>query len=210
MKIKYNSDLNRYANSKILPLDSKSKKKKAQAYLLGGFMLVIVLSLFIVSQTHKNISTEKTYIMENIAGEFKTAINAFFIQNNSIEYIDSGLNNHSLLAENFAKSKAYEFQAYYLVMLPDNNVVFGNYFDQNIDNVTIFINDESLSDSISSKSSRIFYFNVSNSNTIDLNYSFSVNSKNFEKNTTIQNALFYVHWAKLTKEENVFIKEISG
>ena len=192
MKMNYNPNLNICTNLKIFPHNSKSKKKKAQAYLLGGFMLVIVLSLFIVSQTHKNIATEKIYVTDNIADEFKTAVNAFFVQNNSVEYINSGLNNHSSLMENFVRSKSYGFEAYYLVMMPDNSVIFGNYFDQNINNVIISINGEILSESISSKSSKIFYFNNSNSNTININYSFSANSKNFGKNSTIQNAFFFL------------------
>ena len=182
--------------------------KKAQMYLAGGFMLFIVLSLFIVSHIYRNIIIVPDYMPQNIASEFQRSLNALFIENNSITYINSGLDDYSLLIGNFTKSKAYGLRAYYVVVMPNVSVIFGNYFNETIANVSISVNNETLSQSMPPRTSQVFYFNASGSDILNLTYSFFADSKTFEKNKTIQNTMFYVHWIKLTTANDVIIKEV--
>ncbi|RLG14174.1 MAG: hypothetical protein DRN66_02720 [Candidatus Nanohalarchaeota archaeon] len=184
------------------------KAKKSQAYLLGGFLLFIVLALFIMSQTYReNIST-KDYLPKNIETEFQRSLTAFFIINNSVGYIDCGMNNYSLLAGNFIKSKGYALESYYIVLMPNVSVIFGNYFNESINNVSISINSETISRSVASKTSSIFYFNNSEEDILNFSYNFSINSLTFEKSKKIRNSLFYVYWIKLVKGADIRVEEV--
>ena len=137
-------------------MKKKHKSKKSQAYLLGGFLLLVALSLFILNQTYRDIISTKDFMLKNIETEFQRALTSFFLINNSAEYIDCGMNNYSVLAKNFAKLKGCSFESYYIIIMPNVSVIFGNYLDENINNINISLNSETILRSVASKTSSIF------------------------------------------------------
>ena len=186
------------------------KAKKGQAYLLGGFLLFMVLAFFIISQTYRETISTKDYLPKNIETEFQRSLTAFFQVNDSVRYIDCGMNDYSLLAGNFTKSKGYALESYYIVLMPNVSVIFGNYFNESINNVSISINSETIFRSVASKTSSIFYFNNSGEDILNFSCNFSINSLTFEKSKKIRNSLFYIYWIKLAKGEDIMVEEVEG
>ena len=189
----------------------KTMEKKSQAYLLGGFMLFIILFLFIISKNNPNSNIEmQNYVAKNIANEFIDSLNAFFLKNNNIDYTNSGMAKYCVVAQNFSKSESLHLNAYYVIIVPNTGVIFGNYLGENLYNVSFSINNETIVKPVLNENNIIFYFNETKNNSINYEYCFNTSLGDFKKSKTIQNKLHYIYWIKLTNKKNKIIKEIIG